>query len=273
MARLTRGQRGDSPGARTRPIDRAMTLLAALIILAASAVTAFISGIFGMAGGIVLMGVLIALPSVSVAQAMIIHGAIQMVANGWRALLLRTHIDWRSTARYSAGAMVGVGVLLLVTWQPDKRGVYLLLGLGALLVWLPKKLLNLDFQRRRDAILAGIGVQALNTLAGVAGPLLDLFFVRNAMTRQQIVATKSVTQALSHMIKIGFWSVPVVTAAGWSALPPAWFLAGAIPIAMAGTWAGGRVLAVMSDVNFRAWMKWLVTGIGAVMLMRAAGLY
>ncbi|MEL6415686.1 MAG: sulfite exporter TauE/SafE family protein, partial [Pseudomonadota bacterium] len=120
---------------------------------------------------------------------------------------------------------------------------------------------------------AGFGVQGLNTLAGVAGPMLDLFFVRADMTRQQIVATKSVTQALSHLVKIGFWSVPVVSAAGWSALPPWWLFAAAIPLSMLGTSQGKRVLERMNDVNFRQWMKWLVTAIGIVLLLRAAGLY
>jgi uncharacterized protein len=250
-----------------------MTPAAALLILAASAVTSFISGIFGMAGGLILMGVLIALPTVSVAEAMIIHGALQMVANAWRAFLLRGAIDWRAFRRYGAGAVVGVALLGFLDWTPDKRAVYLLLGLAPLLIWLPRERLHLDIQRRTHAFAAGIGVQAMNTLAGVAGPLLDLFFVRGEMTRQQIVATKSITQALSHLIKIGFWSVPVVRTAGWDALPPAWFLGAAIPIAMAGTWAGGMVLQAMNDRSFKAWMKGLVTVIGAVMLMRAAGLY
>ena len=103
--------------------------------------------------------------------------------------------------------------------------------------------------------------------------MLDLFFVRADMTRQQIVATKSVTQALSHLVKIGFWSAPVISAAGWSALPPWWLFAAAIPLSMLGTSQGKRVLELMNDVNFRQWMKWLVTAIGAVLLLRAAGLY
>ncbi len=253
--------------------DRAMGLTTGAIILAVSAFTAFLSGIFGMAGGLVLMGVLIALPSVTVPMAMIIHGALQMVANGWRAFLLRGEIDWTGVRRYGIGAAAGVAVLMLVTWQPEKRHVYLLLGLAPLLIWLPKERLHLDFQRRGHAIAAGFGVQALNTLAGVAGPLLDLFFVRNGMTRQEIVATKSVTQALSHLVKIAFWSVPLVRSAGLSALPPAWFLALAIPIAMTATWAGGLVLKRMDDAGFKQVVKWLVTAIGGVMLLRAFGVY
>nr|WP_070960722.1 sulfite exporter TauE/SafE family protein [Hyphomonas sp. Mor2] len=248
-----------------------MSAFAAAIILATTLVTSFISGIFGMAGGIILMAVLVAL--VSVAMAMIIHGAIQMFANGFRAFLLRDNIDWRVFGLYCIGAAAGILALFFVSWTPDKRALYLLLGLTPMLVWLPKERLHLDIKRRDHAIFAGFAVQGLNTLAGVAGPLLDLFFVRAEMTRQQIVATKSVTQALSHLIKIGFWSVPVVTAAGWGALPPWWLIAAAIPLSMLGTTLGKQVLERMNDQGFRKWMKGLVTAIGVVLLMRAAGLY
>lgn len=248
-----------------------MSVFVAAIILATTLVTSFISGIFGMAGGIILMAVLVAL--VSVAMAMIIHGGIQMFANGYRAFLLRDAIDWRVFGLYCIGAGAGIAALFFVSWTPDKQALYLLLGLTPMLIWLPKERLHLDIKRAGHAISAGFIVQGLNTLAGVAGPLLDLFFVRADMTRQQIVATKSVTQALSHLVKIGFWSVPVVTAAGWGALPPWWLFAAAIPLSMLGTTLGKRILERMNDVNFRKWMKWLVTAIGAVLLLRAAGLY
>ena len=248
-----------------------MTAFAATVILATTLITSFISGIFGMAGGIILMAVLVAL--VSVAMAMIIHGAIQMFVNGYRAFLLRRSIDWHVFGHYCIGAVAGIAALFFVSWTPDKRALYLLLGLTPMLVWLPKERLHLDIRRRGHAIFAGFAVQGLNTLAGVAGPLLDLFFVRADMTRQQIVATKSVTQALSHLIKIGFWSVPVVTAAGWQALPPWWLFAAAIPLSMLGTTLGKQVLERMNDQGFRKWMKGLVTAIGVILLLRAAGLY
>ncbi|MEQ3745489.1 MAG: TSUP family transporter [Henriciella sp.] len=251
-----------------------MPALAAISILIATLITSFISGIFGMAGGLILMGLLAAL--VSVAMAMIIHGMIQMVANGYRAILLREHIDWRVFGLYCIGAAGGVaalfGISLFLDWVPDKRVLYLLLGLTPLLVWLPKERLHLDIKRADHAIIAGFGVQGLNTLAGVAGPLLDLFFVRAEMTRQEIVATKSVTQALSHLVKVGFWTVPVVTAAGWGAMPPWWLIAAAIPMSMMGTRLGKIILERMTDTNFKAWMKGLVTIIGCVYLLRAAGI-
>lgn len=215
------------------------------------------------------MGVLLAL--VSVPTAMITHGAIQMVANGWRAYLLRDDINWLVFRRYTTGAVAGVaalGVVFAFGLTLEKSQVYFVLGLTPLLVWLPKEWFDLDILRREQAFGAGILVQGLNTIAGVAGPVLDLFFVRNAMTRQQIVATKSVTQCLSHIIKIGFWSVPAIYASTESVFPPMWFLLTAIPLAMGGTWLGKQVLLRMQDTNFKQIVKYLVTIIGGYYLMR-----
>ena len=80
-----------------------MTLsLAVVATLASSAlVTSFISGILGMAGGMILMGVLLAL--LPLPAAMFLHGIVQFAANGWRALMLRREIDWRVFGGYAAG--------------------------------------------------------------------------------------------------------------------------------------------------------------------------
>ena len=246
-----------------------MSPLSAAIILVTVLATSFLSGIFGMAGGIIFMGVLAAL--VPVATAMIIHGAVQMVSNGYRAYLWRAHIDWAVFKRYALGSVAAIGLLFALSWRPDKQMVYLMLGLVTLLVWLPKSVANLDIQKQYQAEGAGFVVQALNTVAGVAGPLMDQFFVNTTMTRHQIVATKAVTQVLAHFVKIIFWSVPVIMASGVQALPPAWLILAAVPLSMLGTTLGGKVLDRMSDVNFKRGMKYLVTAVGAVLLMRAAG--
>ena len=146
-----------------------------------------------------------------------------------------------------------------------------MLGMVTLLVWVPKRVVDLDIQKRGQAVIAGFIVQALNTVAGVAGPMLDLFFVRTDLTRQEIVATKAVTQTLAHSVKIAFWTGPAIALAGWAVLPPIWLIALAVPLSMLGTTLGGKVLERMTDVDFKRWMKWLVTMIGLIMFARAAG--
>jgi uncharacterized membrane protein YfcA len=54
-------------------------------IAVAAFATSFLSGIFGMIGGLVLMGVLLLFLPVPVA--MTLHAITQMTANGWRAVV------------------------------------------------------------------------------------------------------------------------------------------------------------------------------------------
>src|SRR5512143_3413356 len=84
-----------------------------LAVLAASAlVTSFISGILGMAGGMILMGILLAL--VPLPAAMMLHGITQLAANGWRALLWRSEVDWRVFRGYAYGALMALAVFAAV---------------------------------------------------------------------------------------------------------------------------------------------------------------
>lgn len=249
-----------------------MPVAIALIILATTFIASIISGIFGMAGGMVLMGVLVAV--VAVPTAMITHGAIMMIANGWRAYLLKDAILWPVFWRYMIGAVGGLVLLLFILWRPDKTAIYFILSAIPIIIWIPKSWFHLDIRKRGQAEFTGFVVQAMNTLAGVAGPLLDIFFVNTDMTRQQIVATKSATQSVSHIIKILFWTAPLLMATSASTdtlLPPLWLILVAAPTAMIGTWLGKQVLERMKDASFQTWVKWLVTIIGIVYFARATG--
>lgn len=241
------------------------------VLLVVVLVTATISGVFGMAGGLMLMGALtLALP---VSAAMVTHGAVQFVSNGWRAVLHRAYIQWRIIGLYAIGSLAAGGALALVSYSPTKAWVYLLLGLAPGLAWLPKKHFQLDAARPAHALACGFGVTGLNVLAGVSGPLLDVFFVRTELTRHQIVATKAATQALSHTAKMLFYGVPLLAHLSTSGMPPVWFFILAAPLAMLGAYFGGFVLDRLSDKSFLKWTRLIVTALGAVYLIQAAQLF
>lgn len=242
------------------------------IILLAALVTATISGVFGMAGGLILMGVLASY--VPVATAMVLHGFIQIISNFSRAAFLSKHISWAIIGRYALGIGGSLVILLMITWRPGQTMVFILLGLTAMLVWIPKKLVEINVEKRFQAELCGFLVQTLNTLSGVAGPLLDLFFVKTDLTRQTVVATKAATQVMAHAVKIAFWGFPLLAMLSDPALqadahfPPLWMFAAVVPLSLLGTWLGGLVLDRMTDANFRTWTKWIVTATGLVYLAR-----
>ena len=168
-----------------------MSAAAAAFLLAAVFLSATLSGVFGMAGGLLLMGALALL--LPVAAAFVVHGLVQIVSNGWRAVLHRRHISWPIVARYAGGSAAAAALVAALSFVPSRPLLYLFLGLVPALVWLPGEALRLDARRPGHALLSGFLVTGTNLLAGVAGPLLDVFFVRTAMPRHAIVATKAAT--------------------------------------------------------------------------------
>lgn len=243
-----------------------MSAAIAAFLVSAAFATALLSGIFGMAGGLVLMGALaLVLP---VASAFVTHGILQLVANGWRAVIHRQHIAWPIIGWYALASAAAAGLVAVVAFAPSKPLLFLLLGLVPLLVWLPNNRFALDAQRPGHALVSGFMVTALNLTAGVAGPLLDIFFVRTRLNRHQIVATKAATQVFSHAAKIIVYG-GLLTGIGATDLPPWWLFAIAIPASMLGTATGGLILDRIDDAAFRRWTAWIVTAIGVLYLVRA----
>ena len=244
--------------------------LSALFILGLAFITATLSGVFGMAGGLMLMGGLAFVLPVS--AAFVTHGALQLVANGWRAVLHRQHVRWDIVGWYALASAIAGGLVALISIVPSKPVLYLLMGLVPFLLWLPQRWINLDAARPRQAFVSGLMVTSLNLTAGVAGPLLDIFFVRTSLARHAIVATKAATQVFSHIAKILVYGGPLLTTRPQD-LPPWWVFAIAVPLSMAGTVVGGRILDRITDVDFKSWTKWIVTGIGVIYLIQAAQLF
>jgi uncharacterized membrane protein YfcA len=247
-----------------------MSIGSASFIVVMAFITAALSGVFGMAGGLALKGALaLVLP---VSATFVTHGLLQLVANGWRAILHRKHVAWPIVAVYALGAFVAAGVMAVIALEPTRATLYLLMGLVPGLVWLPQNWVKLDASRPSQAFVCGLGVTGVNLTAGVAGPVLDIFFVRTALTRHAIVATKAATQVFSHLMKVIVYGAPLLAVHG-KGLPPAWVFGLAIPLSMLGTAAGGLVLDRLSDVNFKRYMRLIVTVIGAAYLVMAVRLF
>ena len=247
-----------------------MTLSAAAFVVCMAFVTATLSGVFGMAGGLVLMGALaLVLP---VQAAFVSHGVLQLVANGWRSILHRKHVRWDIVGWYALASLIAGVVVALLSFTPSKPLLFLLLGLVPGLTWLPQRWINLDAAKPPQAFLSGLSVTGLNLTAGVAGPLLDIFFVRTELTRHAIVATKAATQVFAHLAKIIVYGAPMF-AGGGVGMPPLWVFGLAIPLSMLGTAAGGAILNRITDVNFKRWTRWIVTAVGIGYLIQAAQLF
>jgi uncharacterized membrane protein YfcA len=218
-----------------------------------------------MLGGLILMGILASL--LPVASAMVLHGLIQLTSNGYRAWLNRKDIVWPIVTTLFIGNIAAMGALVWVAFTPDRITVLLALGLLPYIAWaLPEKA-ALDVSKKPVGLFAGAVVVTTNLLAGVGGPILDVFFQRVNLTRHQVVATKAVAQALGHISKVIFYGgLATASADDW---PSAYLLLAAIMASVIGTTLGKRVLDNIQDATFFSWTQRIMLSVGAVLIARA----
>ena len=98
--------------------------------------TSVVSGILGMAGGLILLSAL--LLKLDPLVAVPVHGLVQLVANASRAWFLRQHVSWKAVVRF-AWPLVPAGALGLLLLQRMPAAGRILIGFFVLVAtWLPK---------------------------------------------------------------------------------------------------------------------------------------
>ncbi|HET7096374.1 MAG TPA: TSUP family transporter [Casimicrobiaceae bacterium] len=229
--------------------------------------TSFLSGIFGMAGGMLLMGLLLAV--MPIAAAMALHGITQMTSNGWRAIVWRAHVRWRIVACFAAGSIAAAAAFAAFAAPPTKGVALLILGLTPFIgLALPSRL-RLNVARPVHGVVCGAVCMTLQMIAGVSGPILDVFFVQSGLDRRGIVATKAAVQALGHALKLAYFGSLLME--GGDGLSP-WLAGMAILLAVLGTQSSRRVLERISDTQFRTWSRRLIFALSLAYLGQGAWL-
>lgn len=245
-------------------------------ILATVFLTAVISGVLGMAGGLILMAVLASV--LPVTGAMILHGAVQATSNGARFLFLRDRMMWSVLPWYGMGAALAVLLFAAIAFVPDPAVVLIVVGSFPWVARLLPALRGLDVRKRPTAALCGLTVTGAQLLAGASGPLLDAFYLETDVDRRSIVATKAFTQTVGHLLKIGYYVwvsrtvlpvLPVLPELPEARLSP-WLIAGGIALAVAGARIGTRLLDRFDDRQFRRITGPVILALGAVCALKGA---
>jgi len=238
-------------------------ILSAAILLTVL-LTSMLSGVLGMAGGMILMAVLVSM--LPVAAAMVVHGAVQATSNGSRAFFLRRYIQWRLMPAYVVGSALAVAGFSAITLVPDADVVLLLVGAFPFLARLTPRLSGLDVTHPPTAVVCGTVVTSAQLLAGASGPLLDVFYLNASLNRYEIIASKAVTQTLGHLLKLVYYGFIV------SASEPvnAALLLTAMATAVLGTRLGTRLLDRLPDEHFRRVSGYVILAIAATCAFKGA---
>jgi len=213
--------------ARNLPLAAAPDIAMTPFVLTGFAVlvvcTSILSGIFGMAGGVILIGVLLSFMPVPAAMAL--HGATQIAANLSRAFMWRRHIRIATALFYVAGALGAVLLWSLFLYVPERAHAFVALGLIPFAVRLVPDAWQGRPENRLDAVLYG----AICMTAILMGHFAKLVY-------------------FGALIDDVVFEEPHV-------------LAVAIAMAVLGTSLGGLVLERMKDVAFRRWADGIVNAV------------
>ena len=236
-----------------------MTTVVALVV--ACFVTATISGILGMAGGVTLLGVMTALLPAPVVVPL--HGIVQLASNSTRTWAFRRHVRWSILFTFMAPAVVGVAIAaniwgdLKLTWFRAWIGAFIL----AFLVWRRYKPKLRNPPVWSYAVL-GLAAGLLAIFVGATGPFLAPFFLRDDFTNEQVIATKAVCQTWLHLLKI-----PAFLALSFDYTPYASALVALITAVIGGTYLGKHLLSTISKDRFVFWFQWVLAILAAYLIV------
>lgn len=242
------------------------------IICILSFVTSLISGVFGMAGGMLLMGALpLLLP---LPQAIFLHGIIQGFANGARAFQLRNSVSFsrvsllRNFHLYLIGTIVAYVLLRKISYIPSPFVMYLSLGalaFSAAIKGLPD---NIQFGTKIGAFLCGFFVNGTAFVVGVSGPMLELFVRNKQNKKEEVIFAKAVIQVVGHLAKVFLmgeilWRQDIVRQ----------FEGGSLVILLVfsafGTYCGKIILTMLSQEHFYKYTGIILWGMGITYVARA----
>ncbi|WGL15542.1 sulfite exporter TauE/SafE family protein [Microbulbifer bruguierae] len=215
------------------------------LLIVATLITSLTSGVLSMAGGSILMGIFGFF--LSVPAAMVLHGVTQAASNGSRIWLHRRHVQWNVFLPYTAGSLLILLLFLILTFVPSKGVMFLLIGSFPFIALLIPNKMAPDIRRKPVAFVAGLLVTTAQMLAGVSGPVLDLFYVKSSLTRHQIIGTKAITQTLGHVIKLGYYAMFL----NLSISLPQWLFFAVVPAAIFGNVMGKILLVHIHDHHFK----------------------
>jgi len=224
--------------------------------------TSILSAVIGMAGGITLLTVMLLFldPLIVIP----LHGVIQLVSNSSRAVIQREHVAWPIVGRYAV-LLLPMGFLgLELAQRLPPEGLRAIIGCFVLLAtWRPTLLLfgrhpENSNPNRRFFFLGGV-VGVVNIAIGATGPLIAPFFLNLGLSRFAIIGSKAACQAVGHLAKIAvFGFAGFAFGAHWV------LLVTMVPLVIAGTWVGSRLL---HHVNER-WFIYLYKGVLSVIALR-----
>jgi uncharacterized protein len=224
-----------------------------VLVLGLVAATSFLSGIFGMVGGMILIGALVLL--LDLTTAMLLITSVLLATNVWRLASWSKHAAWKVIAVVTLGGLIAFAALRHTGFVPTKGWVLVILGAPPLLINLIPASLWPSIDRVVGQAGCGLVAGMAQVMGGSGAAITEIFFQKSRLSRVEMVATKAGLNVPMQLLRGAYFALATYTATGTleSSVPISVFGA-AIVVGIAATSAGGYVLKHwLSDSGFLAW--------------------
>lgn len=227
------------------------------VVWLASLVTAAISAVLGLAGGITLLAVMLLF--LDPAVAIPVHAIAQLASNLGRSLLHLRALRRDLLLPYLI-LLLPAGLLAVpLTQRADPDLLRLAIGLFVLVATWRQAWLLLGFDPKRIATFARFtllgGVAGfLGPIVGATGPLIAPFFLGLGLSRFELIGTTAACQTTGHLAKL-----IVFGGAGFDFRDHATLAVGIIGAVVLGTSLGTRLLDRVPERLFPALYKAVLT--------------
>ena len=178
-----------------------LTLLSTAIIMIAVFGASIVSSVTGMAGGVLMFAAMNLF--IPLRPLIAIHGTVQIFNNAARGWFLRSAIRWSMCIPFGTGVVIGATAttLLVAKYVNDVIPLLLLAGLIFYALLKPERLPHIRLSDR-NFFWVGILTGCMGILVGAVDPLLAVFFLRDDLSKEEVVANKSTMQLMCHLTKI-----------------------------------------------------------------------
>ncbi len=216
----------------------------ALLLSLTGLFTSALSGVAGLGGGTILIGVIYALGLAPV-DAIPLFAAVQLVSNFTRTLAYVRHVEWRAAGWFLLAAIPATALLAPFAAQVDVHVIQLILAALIAISLLPARQAR-PLPPRLAFIAAGAANGALGMFVGATGLFVGRLFLRPEWPRQKVVATLALTQVFGHGLRVIAYGLM-----GFSVFARPQLL---LPVALSvivGTLIGRRLNGRLSETTFR----------------------
>ncbi|MCF8708752.1 sulfite exporter TauE/SafE family protein [Rhizorhapis sp. SPR117] len=235
----------------------------AYLLLAVSGFVAWIVSTIGGGGGAMLLVPLIGF--IAGARAVAPVAAIAtLIAGSGRIIVFRKGIEWGVVAWALPGALIGAVLGAAVFTHTSVEWLQIVVGL-----FLVSTVFQYRFGAKRRTFTVSrwwffptqLLVGFLSGLIGAMGPVVNTLYLNAGITKERMVGTKTAVSLPMHLAKIGTY-----TALGALTGKLLLFGIAAGAGALASNWLAKRILARMSERNFRGFIVGFMAVSGLVMI-------